>query len=476
MTPGLRVHDATLDSDASRVLWQLYLPGSAPTETRSRVSEILERIRALTDAELADALRDVRAMSAARAADGETTLREHAAVEGVAADDPRVLVIGAAFTAEYALEGAALCNPSAMPHPDQSGLGEGQLRVALSVRQIGEGHRSSIGFASAVIGPGRTWAFDDRGGAPAAAEISPGTWTVAHLRAALGPNPGEVALAVLRALPETFTADDLDPVIAALPAPLTRRHDAPAAFAALRGTARSAYRASFPLGEALAQRTLIPSAAQESHGMEDARFTLDVSGEYRATYTAYDGSTISSRLLVSRDLQTFDTHQLTGEPAGNKGMALFPRAIGGVLYALSRTDGDTNTLARSEDGRHWDDIAELEPPRHLWDAVQRGNCGPPIETDRGWLVVTHGVGPLRRYSLGAMLLDLEDPRVVLASLTTPLLEPDGERQDGYVPNVVYSCGSVLHEGVVWIPFGIGDVRIGVASIEVDDLLDAMTPA
>lgn len=480
MTAVMRVHDSTLDSDPSRVLWQLFLPGDVVPMARPRVSLIIDRLRAFDESEAAEALPGVLADAGDRATAGEATLLEHAAVVGVGPDDPLALVIGAAFTLEYALEGAALCNPSAVPHPDQSGLQPGQLRVAVSLRQIGEGHRSSIGFASAVVGPGREWAFEDRGGAPVAAEIAAGSWSIAGFREVLTRDRRlhEVARAVLRALPDPFTAADLEPAIAAVPASLTRRPDSDAELATIRSTARSSYRATFPGGEQLGRRTLVPSVAEESRGIEDARFTLVTESgeppEYRATYTAYDGSAISSRLLVSHDLETFESHPMIGQPTSNKGMALFPRRVGGELLALSRTDGDHISLARSEDGLRWEDFAQLEPPRHLWDVVQRGNCGPPLETPRGWLVLTHGVGPVRRYSLGAMLLDLEEPSKVIAALATPLLGPDGERRDGYVPNVVYSCGGVVHDGVVFAPIGIGDVRIGVASIGVDELIDAMT--
>ncbi|NQX11646.1 glycosylase [Microbacteriaceae bacterium VKM Ac-2855] len=447
---------------------------------------MVERVMAIAPDEVATAVAELAREFTHRDTAWASRMRENAAAVGARldatlVDADRAVLLGAVFTAEFALEGAALCNPSAMPHPDQSRLGPGQTRVALSLRQIGEGHRSSLGFATAIIGPGRAWRFEPRAHPPAAAEITAGRWTRGHFRAALNRNRplSEVSVAVLDALPEEFGSDHLEAAIALLPARLAERYDAALDLAALRLTATSAYTASFAADIALARRTLLPAAPEEAHGVEDARFTLVEEGaerEYLATYTAYDGHAIASRMLSSRDLQTFTAHRLTGPPASNKGMAFFPRRVGGERLALTRTDGDTLSLARSADGLHWEDFAAIEEPRALWQTVQQGNCGPPIETERGWLVLTHGVGPMRRYSLGAILLDLERPERVLASLAEPLLRAHAAERNGYVPNVVYSCGGIVVQGVLWIPYGISDARIGVASVGVDELLDAMTPA
>jgi predicted GH43/DUF377 family glycosyl hydrolase len=242
----------------------------------------------------------------------------------------------------------------------------------------------------------------------------------------------------------------------------------------------SAYEAEFREDTDLSQRVLLPVTAGESNGIEDARFVIytreDGTVEYKASYTAYDGRSIAPRLILSPDLRTFTMHRLMGKAAVNKGMAFFPRAIGGLDWALTRTDGENISIASSKNGLSWANVGVLHRPERLWEAVQLGNCGSPIETDRGWLVVTHGVGLVRRYSIAALLLDLEDPTRVIARLEQPMLEPVGDLREGYVPNVVYSCGGIVHDGTLWLPYGVGDQRVRAAAIGVAELLDAMTPA
>ena len=214
--------------------------------------------------------------------------------------------------------------------------------------------------------------------------------------------------------------------------------------------------------------------------MEDARFTRfaddDGTVEYRATYTAYDGRRIAPRLLVSSDLRVFSAYRLAGPAARNKGMALFPRKVHGQYLALCRSDGESTSLASSADGYVWDRPVVLQEPSAPWEMLQVGNCGPPIETDQGWLVLTHGVGPMRVYVIGALLLDLDDPTRVVGYSRTPLLSPGPDDQDGYVPNVLYSCGAFRHDGLVWIPYGIGDSRIGVAYVPLDEVLADLSSA
>ena len=213
--------------------------------------------------------------------------------------------------------------------------------------------------------------------------------------------------------------------------------------------------------------------------MEDARFVrfvgADGTVDYRATYTAYDGKAIAPRLLISPDLRRFQAHRLAGPTARNKGMALFPRMIDGRHWALGRSDGENTFVASSADGLVWGEPTLIQSPKESWEVIQIGNCGPPIETDRGWLVLTHGVGPMRTYVIGAMLLDLDDPSRIVANLGRPLLRGDRDEREGYVPNVVYSCGGLVHDGRLWLPYGIGDQRVRVAWAVLDDLLDAMTP-
>ena len=215
----------------------------------------------------------------------------------------------------------------------------------------------------------------------------------------------------------------------------------------------------------------------ESNGLEDARFVRfvddDGSVTYLATYTAYDGSTISQQLLSTTDFEAFDSFPLLGAGAANKGLALFPRRVAGRYHALSRCDGERNALAVTDDLRHWPGATALDVTDTAWSSVQLGNCGSPIELAEGWLVLTHGVGAMRTYSIGALLLDLDHPGTVIGQTGHPLLGPAPDDQDGYVPNVVYSCGALRHGDRLFVPFGIADCRIGFATIGIADVLAAM---
>jgi predicted GH43/DUF377 family glycosyl hydrolase len=215
----------------------------------------------------------------------------------------------------------------------------------------------------------------------------------------------------------------------------------------------------------------------ERNGMEDARFVRfehqDRTVSYFATYTAYSGIDITQQLLETTDFRAFTSSPIVGL-AANKGLALFPRRIGGRLAALSRSDRETNTVVFSENLRLWEDALRYQVPTRTWDVLQLGNCGSPIETDAGWLVITHGVGPMRTYNIGAILLDLEDPTRIIGQLREPLLSPTPDEQDGYVPNVVYSCGSLVHADTLVLPYGIGDSAIGVATLSLPMLLDDLT--
>jgi predicted GH43/DUF377 family glycosyl hydrolase len=479
---------AGLLPDPARVVARLFLPGEELHGTSSRASQVVGRVMSLSEGEVerlaAGLLRDF----GDRHHNYQVLLRRHASIVSAHVEEAReltaarTLLLGAAFTAEYATEGAALCNPSAVLGPDQGGLDAGQARVALSIRCIGEGHISSIGFCSAVVGPGAQWTFEPRLLPVSVADITPASWSRAHLQAVLADqgHHDELAEAVLHALPAEFEGADLEKALAQAHRSLLTRAGSTATADLLRKVVSSAYDASFPRDAGLGQRVLSPSADEESNGMEDARFTRftgdDGSAEYRATYTAYDGQRIAPRLLISSDLRVFHARRLAGSAARNKGMALFPRKVHGQHLALCRSDGESTSLARSADGYTWDRPVVLREPSAPWEMLQVGNCGPPIETDQGWLVLTHGVGPMRVYVMGTLLLDLDDPSRVVGYSRTPLLSPGPDEQDGYVPNVVYSCGAFLHDGLVWIPYGVDDRRVGVAYAPLSEVLADMSSA
>jgi predicted GH43/DUF377 family glycosyl hydrolase len=275
-----------------------------------------------------------------------------------------------------------------------------------------------------------------------------------------------------------FTASEVQQILTDAHPELLTRPSGMASIEVLRRVMASAYEVSFPADIALSQQVILPATVEERNGIEDARFVRfydDGQIDYRATYTAYDGQQIAPRLLISPDLRTFRAHRLAGPAARNKGMALFPRRINGRHWALCRSDGENTSVASSYDGRVWGRPTLVQRPKASWEVVQIGNCGSPIETDRGWLVLTHGVGPMRTYAVGAILLDLNDPTRIACRLAEPLLEAGLDERDGYVPNVVYSCGGIVHDRRLWLPYGISDSRIGVAWAVIDELLDAMIP-
>ena len=479
--------DAELRPAPGRVVGRLFLPGEELRPGRSRAAAIVERVLALSEADVEEMAADLVRDFSGRHRDYTQMLAVHAAMVSSHIDDAatltpaRTIVLGASFTMEYAVEGAALCNPSTVVAPDQDGLLPGQLRVAVSLRGIGEGHLSSIGFASAVVGPGAEWVFEPRATPPVVGASRIADWRPDELRAVLTDlgRVSELAYAVLAVLPDPFDAQDLARVLIEVEPGLLARRGAQASADLLRGLVASTYRIDFPVDAQLSSRVLMPGSAEESNGVEDARFVRftqpDGRVEYRATYTAYDGLHIAPRLLTSPDLRVFRAQRLTGPAAKNKGMALFPRLIGGRHYSLCRSDGESTYVSSSSDGLRWGKAELVRQPQQSWEILQVGNCGSPIETPAGWLVLTHGVGPMRVYRIGAMLLDLDDPTQVLGYLEQPLLQGENDQREGYVPNVVYSCGGLIHDGRLWLPYGVGDARIAVAWVDMADLLAAMSP-
>ena len=487
MRAHLRDLDVELLPDPGRTVARLFLPGEGIMPARSRAGDIIQRIVDLPAEQIEAAVAEILHSFGDRHDDLRAILIHHADTVVFRSrtphqpDDAMSILIGAAFTAEHSVEAAALCNPSAVRHPDQSGLAPGELRLAIALRSIGEGHVSSIGFVGAVIGPGLAFRFEERLEPSVPPVITEGSWMRSRLREALEMDGrlNELSGAVVRALPKSFLSSEIEAAISAVPAELGRWREPHVDLDVLRTMAWSAYQATFDDDTDLSQRVLLPVAAGESNGVEDARFVSythdDGTVEYIASYTAYDGRSIGPRLIRSPDLKTFTMHRLMGAAAVNKGMAFFPRRIGGHDWALTRTDGENISIARSKNGLSWSNVGVVHHPTEIWETVQLGNCGSPIETDRGWLVVTHGVGPMRRYSIAAILLDLDDPSRLIARLELPMLEPAGALREGYVPNVVYSCGGIVHDGILWLPYGVGDQRVRAGAIAVEELLDAMTP-
>ncbi|MEV1316090.1 glycoside hydrolase family 130 protein [Micromonospora arborensis] len=488
MTRSLAVRqEVTLTPDPRRVIVKLFVPGEVAAVVRTRARALIDRVGQLDEEETGRLLRDTFDRFGARHRDLAGTfhhhydLVRHRAARARDLSPTSRLLVGAYFSHEYAVEAAALCNPSMVAHPDQTDLGTGQLRVAVSLRQIGEGHVSSIGFATAILGPGRQLSVADRAGPLTVGQRS----GVRHRRDLLVAGlaeedcDNEVTATVLDALPDRYDEATFERVLGNLPPDLLSRSTGLGTLEQLRRTNAGSYATAFPADTALHQRVLWPATPAESSGMEDARFVrfVDEAGPvYRATYTAYDGRSIATRALVSHDLRRFEMTPMRGPGARNKGLALFPRTVGGRHLALCRADGETIGLTSLDGENRWQAPTPLHAPSDGWELIQVGNCGSPIETDAGWLVLTHGVGPMRRYAIGALLLDLHRPERVVARLPGALLSPDENDRDGYVPNVVYSCGAVIHDGELWLPYGAADTRVGFATVPVRALLAAMVEA
>jgi predicted GH43/DUF377 family glycosyl hydrolase len=480
-------HDVVMEPDDRRVVIKLFVPGEDAQVGQNRASSLIERILQLDEDETARLLEDVLSRFAGRHHDLLGVFQHHYEVvqhrvpaEIELSPTARTL-IGAYFSHEYSVEAAALCNPSMVPHPDQTDLEPGQLRVAISLRQIGEGHISSVGFCTAVLGPGDAMRLEDRSGPLVVGQRGGAKHLRQQLAAAMidAGIDNEASAYLISALPEWYTDEEFEDVLVQVPAELLARMTSQATLDRLRHIVAADYAVTYPATVPLHQRVLWPATPDESNGMEDARFVqvLDPDGRqsYQGTYTAYDGRKISGRVIFSRDLRHFEITALHGPAARNKGMALFPRYVNGRKLALCRSDGETLGLSERDDEHRWQNAVPLLTPHRGWDLIQVGNCGSPIETEAGWLVLTHGVGPMRRYAIGAMLLDLETPERVIADLPEGLLDPDDVEREGYVPNVLYSCGGVLHEGRLWLPYGASDVRVGFASVDLERLLTRMVP-
>ncbi|MFD6158725.1 glycoside hydrolase family 130 protein [Nocardia sp. NPDC060256] len=409
--------------DGSRVLARLFQPGQELLGPGiSRAEAIIARVLRLSDAEVSSTLASVLRRFGNRHRDLTAIFATHSAVveqllPAVLTADRRQL-IGACFTQEYAVEAAALFNPSMVAHPDQTGLAPGELRFVMSVRALGEGHISSIEFRTGVLAGGDSIRLNT-------------------------PTPFLEAGRITRSTAGNYTV-------------------------------------TFPADRPMSERILFPAGADETHGIEDARFTRFTESDgkvtYFATYTAFDGGRVAPRLLHTNDFVTFDSTRLDGGGATDKGMALFPRRVDGQYLMLSRWDRENISVVSSPDARAWSDPVTIYRPTQPWELIQLGNCGPPIETPSGWLVLTHGVGPVRTYGIGAILLDLDDPTRVIGALRQPLLAPTETERDGYVPNVVYSCGALVHQATLVLPYGCSDSAIRFAFVDMPTLLQRLTAA
>jgi predicted GH43/DUF377 family glycosyl hydrolase len=451
------------------------------------VRSIIDRVLALSETEVEAQLDRLRAELGTRHGDLDGSwLLQSDRIQAylpnrVSLSDSRRLLLGAYFTGEYAVESAALFNPSIVPHPDQTNLNKGDLRFILSLRAIGEGHISSIEFRTGVIHRNHAIEIDKTSRLVVAPEIDPEpTYPKSIFLHKLYDNDLENnwSRSVMNRLGATFSRSELDGAMhRASHEAQPHSEDVRQTIDFLNWLVESNYEVKFDPVIPLSERVIFPVSLNETNGIEDARFVRfvdeDQSATYYATYTAYDGRRIVPQLIETRDFLRFRIRTLAGPAIQNKGMALFPRRIDGRYAMLSRYDDENLFLMFSEDRYFWRDPQLLMQPTWSWEFMKIGNCGSPIQTDAGWLVLTHGVGAMRKYCISAALLDLEDPSKVIGRLKTPLLEPAADQIDGYVPNVVYTCGALIHGSQLILPYGINDSVTTIVSIELESLLAAL---
>ncbi len=390
-----------------------------------RSQRIADRVLAMDDAEVSRMVTALRAPMNERHRDAETLFRRRfdemsGQIDRGKIDANRALLLGAYFSEEYSFEAAALFNPSIVLHPDQSGLSAGMIRFIMALRGIGEGHVSSITFRTGTWGLGNDVTVDQ-------------------------PGPQGVAPRIEQAFGE-----DADAIV----------------------------RLGCGGSRDISETVIFPVTPSQQRGVEDlrlVRFTEDDGSiHYLGTYTAFSGAATRSEMLHLNDFTNFDMWPMSGAVVANKGMALFPRRVDGRYNMLGRQDNENIWLMESDDLHRWDEATRIISPRYQWESVQMGNCGSPIEIDEGWLVLTHGVGMVRSYCIGACLLDKQNPTKILARTPQPLLMPSPEERGGYVPNVVYSCGGIVHDRTLLLPYGVADQFATFASVPIDTLLAAMS--
>jgi predicted GH43/DUF377 family glycosyl hydrolase len=480
---NIRRTPPVLQPDQARVLLRPFDPGDA-----SRVRGIVCRILALREAEVTPLLATVLAEFSQRHRDIRTTFLERFEqvwkLAGLSGDisEPRKLLVGSYFLAEYSLESAALFNPSIVPHPDQTNLEPGCLRFILSLRATGEGHISSITFRTGIIhADSRIEVSCPKGSLSEPRQVPNSKYERAlfgRKLSELGLN-GEFSSRVLNTLPDSFSLEDLR-------VSLEREKDTAAGALPLEDQnvakgiwmlARSNYEVQFQTDQSLADRVIFPATPSQRNGIEDARFVRFVedggAAIYFATFTAFDGRIVMPEMVETADFLLFRFITLNGPAARGKGLAMFPRKVNGLFMMLSRKENEDICIMSSDNVHFWNECTVILKPKFPWELIQLGNCGSPIETDAGWLVLSHGVGPMRQYCIGAFLLDRDDPGRVIGQLREPLLKPNQNEREGYVPNVVYTCGALVYNGQLIIPYGMADHATGFAIAELAEVLAAM---
>ncbi len=471
-----------LRPDPSRVLFRPFEIGLT-----SRVVKIIARVSSLTQEEVKQKLTEVIQEFGSRHYRLEQFFlkRFETIKPNLLTDEPltqeRKLLLGAYFTMEYSLESAALFNPSMVWHPDQTNVPPGYKRFILSLRATGEGHISSISFRMGYVDEIGKIVIRKPSRYVTSPEIEPhqafnkGQFERKLYELRLN---NSISDRIMAGMADEFTLDDLDAQIKRITTQYRYNAEYETIAGGILGLARSNYEVHFDDDMQLDEKCIFPTSPNETNGIEDARFVrfTDDDGEvcYYATYTAYNGRVTFPQLLQTQDFVHFRVSTLNGAEVANKGMALFPRKVNGKYAMISRQDGENIYLMYSDDLYFWQSKELILKPTYPWEYVQLGNCGSPIETEAGWLVLSHGVGPMRKYAIGAFLLDLNNPSIVLGRTTEPILSPDENEREGYVPNVVYSCGGLLNGRELIIPYAMADYASSFATVNVDDLLAELT--
>jgi len=482
-SPSLEVHRLPVQfaADGRRVITRLFDPGG-----EARAKRIIERVRQFSEPETEEMLDRLRQDFGHRHEDLETVFEENyedvAALAGASNNLPRNrrLLIGSYFTMEYSIASAALFNPSIVEHRNQWNLPEGAVRFILSFRATGEGHVSCAVFRTGIITSDHSVQMDPPRPFSHRVRTSPDRLYDKPLfdrkLRDIGIEEAAIEL-VLGRLPDQFTMVDLERAVVAARMEGPERLHSEETFEGILWLAQSNYELRLSKDADASEVVIFPYSSNESHGIEDLRMVrfVEDDGEvtFYGTYTATDGHRILPQIMETRDFLRIGIHTLSGRAARNKGMALFPRRIGGRYVMCSRIDGESLYLTYSDNIHFWESAELLQGPRQPWEFVQVGNCGSPLETREGWLLLTHGVGPMRTYSIGAMLLDLHDPLKVIGALREPLLAPTEEDRDGYVPNVVYTCGAMIHNDHLYIPYATSDSVTRFAFVSLGQLLDRL---
>lgn len=464
--------------DPARVITKPFIPGGA-----ERVQKIVDRILIMSEKaveeELAKVFRDFEHRHKRFREIIETNYRHAMSYLGkeVHVSDSRRQLIGSYFTMEYSIESAAFFNPSIVPHDDQSTVGEGETRVVFSFRATGEGHISSIAFRTGVIDRENNITINPVSRFVGTAKVVPNAkYNKVIFQRKLREIGADAYITskVLRKLALHFTFQELRQTIDQVCDPQLASTKTRDTFALILDLAKSNYEMTFDPETHICERVIFPVSDSQHRGIEDARFVQftqdDGSITYYATYTAVSRDAFMPQLLETPNFIDYRLNTLNGPVVHNKGMALFPRKIGGLYMMIARQDNENLFIMDSDNIMFWEEAHPLQAPVEAWEYVQIGNCGSPIETSEGWILLTHGVGPMRQYCLGAILLDLEDPFRVIGRLKEPLMIPNDREREGYVPNVLYTCGAIKHNDSLIIPYAMSDSCSSVCTVEIDDLL------